>query len=133
ALLGGLLLVCAWQLRSRLRGSPGATALVVFVATAVAGFAPRGRSMELRYFEPVTVLLAFALMLAAVQVLAQRSWREPLAALTLALSAAWWLVWTPWADAAHWRVYYGVDPDRVALRDLYRQVDARFGHGQPVV
>jgi hypothetical protein len=133
ALLAALVAACACQLRGTVKATPEVLALAVFALTTLAAYVPRARSMELRYAEGVSALLGFVLMLAVVRLPSWRALRRPATAAAVGLSALWWLAWTPYADARAWLLLHNPDPQRQALREVYREVNDRFARGGPVV
>jgi hypothetical protein len=117
----------------RLEWSPETLALTVFALTTVAAFIPRARSMELRYFAPLAVLVGSALMLAVLKVLAALTWRTPLVIATVLVSAHWWLIWIPVLDAWECTGYPQAAPFYVQMRKAYREANAGLGGCGPVV
>jgi hypothetical protein len=72
-------------------------------------------------------------MFALLKTAADWSAHKAAATVLLALSALWWLGWTPYRDIALARQLMKCDDERIANQALVRDVDSRFTHGQPVV
>lgn len=141
ALLGALFLAAAglavakWK-RERLL-TPPRVAGAVYVATVILALAPRGETLEIRYFTPPSILVALFVMsgtLSAVDLVLRGRILARLVGCVLVLAAAvFWLDYVRPRDVYVAKALYTRNDWTAWQLDIARKVDAEYLHGQPVV